>query len=138
MQRSFINLCHSLSKKSDSVLCLTSCLDYLLAGTESGSLVLYELNTMRALLKVKSEIGTILAIHCFNNLVFASSNQGIVKIWTVEVLDNETVKLKPLFSLYGVCESGNILSIAYCDRNQTLYMGFADCSIQWYDICVYF
>lgn len=102
--------------------------NFLYAGTVSGHLVTYDLETYQEVSCIPAHTGSILTLIVQDDMLFSGSSDSLIKVWKP--------KRKPEFLhlIYMLSDIGDIFSMAYNSRTKTLYIGAQNASIHW--VCI--
>ncbi|WFD36510.1 hypothetical protein MCUN1_003393 [Malassezia cuniculi] len=120
---------HTISVHKSPVLSLAADRErgHLFAGTLSGTIYVWDIVTQQEKAQFVGHTRSVLAmvVAPSRNLLFSSSCDSTVRVW-------DTHTLQPLALIYPASDNvGDILSLAWCDDEMTLYLGCQNTSIQW-------
>lgn len=120
-----LELCQTLSHASDSVLAVAASDRYLFAGTQSGSIKVWDRTTFLPIQNLEGHTRGILCmvISPDQKILFSGSGDGTVRVW-----DAQNPGLK--YVLRTSPHVGDILSLAYLASANTIFLGCQDTSIQ--------
>lgn len=116
-------------KDQKSILSLTVCDRHVYAGTQGGDLLVWSLSTFELLHELHAHRGSCLGLFISADckLLFSSGGDAIVNVWC-------TRDFRRLYSIYSTYDVGDVFSVTYSARLQTVYLGAQNTSIQWYDL----
>lgn len=121
------DLLHNL-KHDSSVLSLvvSEQTESIYAGTQDGEIVVWSLATFQQIHKVQAHKRSVLCLFLSSDgkKLFSSAGDPIVNLWC-------PVTMKRLYEIYSTYDVGDIFSVAYSARQDTLYLGAQNTSIQW-------
>lgn len=98
---------------------------YLFAGTVSGMLITYNLQTYQEVFRQRAHTGSILTMIAQGGLLFTGSSDSLVKIW----IPGPEPQFK--HTVYVVTDIGDVFSMAFHTKTCTLYLGTQNASIHW-------
>lgn len=98
---------------------------YLFAGTVSGTLITYDLQTYQEVHRQKAHTGSILTMISQGGFLFTGSSDSLVKVW----IPGPEPQFK--HTVYVVTDIGDVFSMAYHTETSTLYLGTQNASIHW-------
>lgn len=103
--------------------------DVLFAGVQGGSIVVWSLQTYELLATVPAHKESVLglALSEDRSLLFSTGADSIVNVWSTQTLQR-------LYSLHSFFEIGDVFCVAHSTRQQTLFWGAQNSSIQWYKL----
>ena len=112
-------------KDQGSILALLVFGSKLFAGTQSGDLLVWSLDTFELLAKIHAHRGSVLCLHLSTDkkFLFSSAGDAIVNVWC-------TSKLTRQYSIYSKYDVGDVFCVAYSTDLQTVYLGAQNTSIQ--------
>ncbi|KAF8453325.1 hypothetical protein BGX38DRAFT_1178001 [Terfezia claveryi] len=118
-------------QQNESVLALavSKSLGLIYAGSGSGGIMAWSIETYEPVATMKNHTGGVLAL-CLSDdekLLFSSGGDAIVNVW-------DAVGFKLLYSIYSTFDVGDVFCIAYSSSLQTAYFGAQNTSVQWYDL----
>lgn len=106
-----------------------ACFDkYLYAGTVSGQLVTYDLETYQEVNSISAHTGSILTMIVQDGMLFTGSSDSLIKVW------KPARKPEFVHLIYMLSDIGDIFSMAYNSTTQVLYVGAQNASLQW--VCI--
>ncbi|KAL8776466.1 MAG: hypothetical protein Q9213_008262 [Squamulea squamosa] len=116
-------------KNERSILALAVSEARLFAGTQSGEILVWSLDTYERLNSIKAHHRSVLSLYVSNDqgLLFSSAGDAIVNVWC-------THSLGRLYSIYSTYDVGDVFCVAYSASLKTVYLGAQNTSIQWYDL----
>ncbi|KAI9657860.1 MAG: hypothetical protein M1831_004096 [Alyxoria varia] len=115
-----------------SILCLAATDEYVYAGTQSGHILTFYLQTFECTKALRAHEGSILGL-CLsedNKLLFSSASDRIVNVWSTKALELEA-------SIYSTYDVGDIYCVVYSTKLNTVFLGAQNTSIQWHDLTDY-
>ncbi|KAI0026253.1 glutathione degradosome [Xylariomycetidae sp. FL0641] len=119
-------LYHNL-KHSSSVLALAVSDATIYAGTQDGEIVVWSLDTFQRIYQIQAHKRSVMSLVLSDDrsLLFSSASDPIVSVWCPTTMSR-------LYEIYSTYDSfGDIFSIAYSSRYETVYYGAQNTSIQW-------
>ncbi|KAL8649025.1 MAG: hypothetical protein Q9226_005750 [Calogaya cf. arnoldii] len=121
-------LFHKVKDKT-SILALAVSEARLFAGTQSGEILVWSLDTYERLRSIKAHHRSVLSLHVprAQGLLFSSAGDAIVNVWCIHSLDR-------LYSIYSTYDVGDVFCVAYSVSLDTVYLGAQNTSIQWYNL----
>ncbi|WFD47185.1 hypothetical protein GLX27_001833 [Malassezia furfur] len=102
----------------------------LFAGTQSGTIFVWNLVTQQPYAQLVGHTRSVLALTFAQNegWLFSASSDSTVRLWDVR-------HLRPIALIYPASDNtGDILAMAWCPSVHTLFLGCQDTSIQWISI----
>ncbi|KAL8736805.1 MAG: hypothetical protein Q9166_000171 [cf. Caloplaca sp. 2 TL-2023] len=116
-------------KNERSILALAVADARLFAGTQSGEILVWSLDTYERQSSVKAHHRSVLSLYVSEaqGLLFSSAGDAIVNVWC-------THSLRRLYSIYSTYDVGDVFCVVYSASLQTVYLGSQNTSIQWYDL----
>ena len=117
-------LSHKIKNQS-SILALLVSESKIFAGTQSGDLLVWSLETFDLLANVHAHRGSILCLYLSadGRLLFSSAGDAIVNVWCTSNLTRQ-------YSIYSKYDVGDVFCVAYSTTLQTIYLGAQNTSIQ--------
>ncbi|KAJ5225700.1 hypothetical protein N7468_006925 [Penicillium chermesinum] len=114
---------------SRSVLALAVDEECVFAGLQGGDIVAWSLDTYDLVLSVHAHKESVLSLYLSEdlNLLFSSGGDSIVNVWSTNTFER-------LYSIYSHHDVGDIFTVAYSVRYQTIYCGAQNTSIQWCEL----
>lgn len=128
LQHALPTLSHRM-KNDSSILALALSDDHLFAGTQSGEILIYSLDTYERVAVIEAHKGSVLDL-CLcreEGLLFSSAADRITNVWDLTTFER-------VYSLYSTYDTGDVFCVAYSARLRTVYLGAQNTSIQWYDL----
>ncbi|CAL8578828.1 hypothetical protein XPA_004601 [Xanthoria parietina] len=121
-------LFHKVNNES-SIIALAVSEARLFAGTQSGEILVWSLDTYERLRSIKAHHRSVLSLYVSNaqGLLFSSAGDAIVNVWC-------THSLNRLYSIYSTYDVGDLFCVAYSASLKTVYLGAQNTSIQWYNL----
>ncbi|KAH9890279.1 glutathione degradosome [Xylariomycetidae sp. FL2044] len=119
-------LYHSL-KHNSSIIALVVSNDCIYAGTQDGEIVVWTIGTFQQKHRIQAHKRSVMCLHLSEDgsLLFSSASDPIVNIWSPNTMER-------LYEIYSLSDSfGDIYSVTYSSRYDTVYYGAQDTSIQW-------
>ncbi|KAJ4502269.1 hypothetical protein HRR73_009521 [Exophiala dermatitidis] len=100
--------------------------DVLFAGVQGGSIVAWSLDTYKPLATVPAHKESVLglALSEDRSLLFSTGADSIVNVWSTQTLQR-------LYSLHSYFEIGDVFCVVHSPKEQTLFWGAQNSSIQW-------
>ncbi|KAG0144991.1 hypothetical protein CROQUDRAFT_659306 [Cronartium quercuum f. sp. fusiforme G11] len=118
------------SQDTDSVLSLVADhrAGHVFGGSQLGDIHVWSLHTFFPITRLVGHQSSVLSlsISVDRSLLFSSSGDNTIRIWDSTRFGNSLYVIKP-----SIDRCGDVLSLAWCDRLNTLYLGCQDASIQW-------
>ncbi|KAL9604663.1 MAG: hypothetical protein Q9219_000383 [cf. Caloplaca sp. 3 TL-2023] len=116
-------------KNERSILALAVSDSRLFAGTQSGEILVWSLDTCERIASIKAHLHSVLSLHVAKDkaLLFSSAGDAIVNVWCLDTLS-------PLYSIYSTYDVGDVFCIAYSPLLETVYLGSQNTSIQWFNL----
>ncbi|KAI5953412.1 hypothetical protein KGF54_002784 [Candida jiufengensis] len=128
---------HKWTHTHSILCCIASPINNLLyCGTQDGKVLVFDLKTYSLKNVIERgntthQINSVLTI-CLNrkeDILFVAGSDSLIKVYDVKNNFNCT------HILYSLVDIGDIYSIVWCDKLQTLYIGAQNASILWCKIC---
>ncbi|KIK56110.1 hypothetical protein GYMLUDRAFT_47327 [Collybiopsis luxurians FD-317 M1] len=120
---------HSLHKLNSSILCLAANDAYIFSGNQDNDILVWDKKTFELKATLKGHTRSVLALVYAEDKkwLFSSSGDSTVRVWS-------TITLKPVYIIdtYAETCAGDLFSIAWCKRFQTIYIGCQNTSLQWF------
>jgi di- and tripeptidase len=118
-------LAHHLQNDS-SILALAVGERFIYAGTQDGEIVVWSLASFELVLRIQAHTRAVLCLFLSadGQLLFSSAGDAIVNAWC-------PVNLKRIYHIYSTYDVGDVFSVAYSQKFQTVYLGAQNTSIQW-------
>ena len=112
-------------KNQGSILTLLVSDSKIFAGTQSGDLLVWSLETFEFLAKVHAHRGSVLCLCLSANrkLLFSSAGDAIVNVWCTSSLTRQ-------YSIYSKYDVGDVFCVVFSTQSQTAYLGAQNTSIQ--------
>ena len=103
--------------------------DVLFAGTQGGSIIVWSLETYQLLATVPAHKESVLSLALSEDraLLFSTGADSVVNVWSTQTLHR-------LYSLHSHFEIGDIFCVVHSTKNQTLFWGAQNSSIQWHKL----
>ncbi|KAL9603754.1 MAG: hypothetical protein Q9179_002076 [Wetmoreana sp. 5 TL-2023] len=116
-------------KNERSILALAVSDAKLFAGTQSGHILVWSLDTYERLASIKAHHRSILSLYVSRDqgLLFSSAGDAIVNVWSIHNLEG-------IYSIYSTYDVGDVFCVVYSPALQTVYLGAQNTSIQWYNL----
>lgn len=127
-------LSHTFTQCKDSILALANAKSLLFAGTQRGSIYVWDIDKLQLIRKYENvHQGHILALHASQDseYLFSAGADGMLRIWRL-ASSSDTELLWMEFHVHIAEDSGDVRSLAYCDATKTVYLGCTNTSIQWF------
>jgi len=112
-------------KDQKSILTLLVADSKIFAGTQSGDLLVWSLETFEFLANIHAHRGSVLCL-CLSadkKLLFSSAGDAIVNVWCTSSLTRQ-------YSIYSKYDVGDVFCVVYSTDLQTVYLGAQNTSIQ--------
>ncbi|CDO56314.1 hypothetical protein DV495_004245 [Geotrichum candidum] len=111
---------------SHSVLSLAATSAWIIAGTGSGDIILFNKTTFEKDHVLSGHSGSVysLAITPDEQFLFSGSADSLVKAWDLSTR-------KELYTIYSVYDIGDVFSVVWAPNNEYLILGSQNASIQW-------
>lgn len=96
------------------------------AGTESGRILVYDLNTFEVAATMTGHCGSIycLTLTADGQFLFSGGSDSLVKVWSLK-------EFREVYTIFSIYDIGDIFSIAWVPSQETLYIGSQNTYIQW-------
>ncbi|KAI5852733.1 hypothetical protein DFP73DRAFT_469640 [Morchella snyderi] len=114
-----------------SILSLAVSKDYVYAGSQTGEILVWSIETFEKVATLEGHQGSVLSL-CLaedQSLLFSSAGDAIINIWDSTTFEN-------LYTIYSTFDLGDVFCVAYSPLQHTAYFGAQNTSIQWYDLKV--
>lgn len=120
---------HTLHDPGASILAIAADPRYIYTGGQSPNILTWNKRTFLLESTLVGHTGSVLALEYApdKTWLFSASGDSTVRVWSTETL-GALYTLDP--HLYSA--SGDLFSIAWCSKLQTLYIGCQDTSLQWF------
>ncbi|KAL7268643.1 hypothetical protein RUND412_008720 [Rhizina undulata] len=114
---------------SRSILSLVVSRKYIYAGSQSGEILIWSIETYELVATLKGHQGSVLSLNLAEeqSLLFSSAGDAIINVWNSETFEH-------LHSIYSTFDVGDVFCVAYSPTLQIAYFGAQNTSIQWYDL----
>ncbi|KAI9144806.1 hypothetical protein BKA69DRAFT_1025508 [Paraphysoderma sedebokerense] len=126
-----VDITHSLHsiKTAGSILCTALTPDLVFAGFQEGYIEVWCVHTFQKLATLKGHSRSVLCLTIAKNgtLLLSSSGDGTCRIWDI-------AKLKCVQIILAGENSGDIFSLVYSSRLDTIFIGCQNTSIQWFKL----
>ncbi|KIY71497.1 Zn-dependent exopeptidase [Cylindrobasidium torrendii FP15055 ss-10] len=123
-------LTHTLHELHSSVLSLAASEQYIFSGSQNQDISVWSKKSFKLKHTLCGHTGSVLALEyaADREWLFSSSGDSTVRVWS-------TTSLKPLYVIDPYLETGagDLFSLAWSKRLQTLYIGCQNTSLQWLD-----
>ncbi|TQN69515.1 putative di- and tripeptidase DUG2 [Colletotrichum shisoi] len=120
-------LLHNL-KHDSSVLALAVSAENerIYAGTQDGEIVVWSLATFHQERIVQAHKRSVLSLYPTpdGSMLFSSAGDPIINVWCPKTMNR-------LYEIYSTYDVGDVFSVAYSARHDTVYVGAQNTSIQW-------
>ena len=112
-------------KNQRSILTLLVSDSTIFAGTQSGNITLWSLETFQILANVHAHRESVLCLYLSadKKLLFSSAGDAVVNVWC-------TTSLERQYSIYSKYDVGDVFSVVYSTELRTVYLGAQNTSIQ--------
>jgi di- and tripeptidase len=115
-------------KSSQSIMSLAVDGANVFAGTQTGQILVYSLETYQFKRELTGHRGSvyclILTQDCEERYLISGSSDSLLKVWDIDTFEE-------VFTIYSVHDIGDIFSVAWAPLQQTVYFGAQNASIQW-------
>ncbi|KAF8921560.1 hypothetical protein CPB85DRAFT_1271425 [Mucidula mucida] len=123
-------LSHSLHELHSSVLSLAASDWYIFSGSQNEDISVWCKKSFKLKDTLRGHTGSVLALvyAAEKEWLFSSSGDSTVRVWS-------TVSLKPIYVIDPYLETGagDLFSLAWSKKLQTIYIGCQNTSLQWFD-----
>ncbi|EWC46418.1 hypothetical protein DRE_04361 [Drechslerella stenobrocha 248] len=111
-----------------SVLAIAVSARHIYAGTQSGDIAVFSIETYDHITDLKGHSRCILSLVLSDDesLLLSSAGDAIVNVWSADTFER-------VHTIYSVFDVGDIFCVAYSSKLSTVYFGAQNTSIQWYD-----
>ena len=118
-------------KSEASILSLAVSESNIYAGTQDGLLLGWTLRAYEQLEPVQAHRDSLLSLFLSKDgkMLFSSGGDAIVNVW-----DTGTEPLQRLYSIYSTYDVGDLFCVVYSSKEQRIYLGAQNTSIQWCDL----
>ncbi|PWW77941.1 glutathione degradosome [Tuber magnatum] len=116
-------------KHDGSILSLCVSDELIYAGSQSGEIMVWSLETFQLVRSVQAHQGSVLCLYLADHqsVLFSSAGDAIINVWDAKTFEN-------LYSIYSTFDVGDVFCVVYSSALQTTYFGAQNTSIQWYDL----
>ncbi|PVV04872.1 hypothetical protein BB560_000618 [Smittium megazygosporum] len=110
----------------DSVLSLAMSKNIVFSGSQNGYIYVWDRVTFKLIKKIKAHNGGIMCLTLGenNSLLLSGSCDSVIKAW-------DTITLKCKYQIVAGRNSGTIFSIVYSSKNNCIFLGCQNTTIQW-------
>lgn len=119
---------HHTLQHDTSILALAVSKDSIFVGTQNGEIIVWSLATFRQTHCIQAHNRSVMCLcltDCGRMLISSAASDPIVNIWCPDSMER-------LFEIYSTSDSfGDIFSVAYSPKHETVYYGAQNTSIQW-------
>ncbi|KAG0637865.1 hypothetical protein HOY80DRAFT_222734 [Tuber brumale] len=118
-------------KHNGSILSLCVSDELIYAGSQSGEILVWSIETFQLVKSVHAHQGSVLCLYLSDDqsVLFSSAGDAIINVWNAKTFEN-------LYSVYSTFDVGDVFCVVYSSALQTAYFGAQNTSIQWYDLKV--
>ncbi|KAI9031822.1 WD40-repeat-containing domain protein [Phycomyces nitens] len=119
---------HTISQEDEnSVLSLAASQRYLFSGSQSSKIHVWDLQNFTLVAILEGHRGSVLGLSISKDQkwLFSCSGDGTIRVW-------DTGTLKCTYSIVSCHDVGDVFSIVYSEKSNTLFFGSQNTSIQWY------
>ncbi|KAA8909966.1 hypothetical protein FN846DRAFT_775710 [Sphaerosporella brunnea] len=112
-----------------SILSLAVSEKYVYAGSQSGDILIWSIETYQLAATLKGHSGSVLSL-CLSpehSLLFSSAGDAMIQVWHSETFEN-------LHTIYSTFDVGDVFCVAFSAALKTAWFGAQNTSIQWYDL----
>ncbi|KAI5790462.1 WD40-repeat-containing domain protein [Pyronema domesticum] len=116
-------------KHDRSILSLAVSEKFIFAGSQSGEILIWSIDTYQLVATLKGHSGSVLCL-CLateGSLLFSSAGDAIIQVWNADTFEN-------IYTIYSTFDVGDVFCVAYSSTLQTAWFGAQNTSIQWYDL----
>lgn len=116
-------------KHERSVLSLAVSSKYVFAGSQTGEILIWSIETYQLVASPKGHSGSVLCL-CLpseQTMLFSSAGDAIIQVWNAETFEN-------LYTIYSTFDVGDVFCVAFSTSLQTAWFGAQNTSIQWYNL----
>ncbi|KAI5778432.1 hypothetical protein EDC01DRAFT_731807 [Geopyxis carbonaria] len=112
-----------------SILSLAVSNKFVFAGSQSGEILVWSIETYQLVGQLKAHTGSVLCLTLApdQSLLFSSAGDAIIQVWNSETFAN-------LYTIYSTFDVGDVFCVAVSESSQTAWFGAQNTSIQWYDL----
>ncbi|KAI3654271.1 hypothetical protein MP228_000990 [Amoeboaphelidium protococcarum] len=132
---SIVHCSHVFTHNNEPITCVRALLDgVIVVGGESGYLYVYSVDSFTMLNRVKAHdnhVFSILYVRNGENMLVSVGGDGNIKVWSCAPDFSSFQCIKVLRSTRNC---GDVQSIAYCTRNDHLYLGCKNTQICWFKL----
>lgn len=133
---SFTQCIHTFTQCQDSPLALVATRHELFAGTQRGSIYVWNMETMQLRCTLKGHQGHILSllVNKDQTILFSAGDENMVCVWNIGPgTDHYTC----IYVVHAGADCGDIHALAFNDATNTLYLGCKDASLQVRSWCAF-
>lgn len=111
---------------SNSVLSLAATKEWVIAGTGSGEILVFNKDTLATEWVFKGHSGSVysLSVTSDERFLFSGAADSLVKAWDLK-------QRKEIYTIYSRADIGDVFSIAWAPAHECLFLGAQNASIQW-------
>ncbi|KAF3905204.1 Beta-TrCP [Orbilia brochopaga] len=111
-----------------SVLAIAVSDEYIYAGTQSGDIAVFSIDTYDHVTDLKGHSRCVLSLTLSDDssLLLSSAGDALVNIWRAHTFEK-------VHTIYSTFDVGDVFCVAYSSKLSTVYLGAQNTSIQWYD-----
>ncbi|KAJ6256187.1 hypothetical protein Dda_9022 [Drechslerella dactyloides] len=111
-----------------SVLAIAVSEQYIYAGTQSGDVMVFSIETYDHVTDLKGHSRCVLSLVLSGDqsLLLSSAGDAVVNIWRAQTFEK-------VHTIYSTFDVGDVFCVAYSSKLSTVYLGAQNTSIQWYD-----
>ncbi|KDQ62261.1 hypothetical protein JAAARDRAFT_30154 [Jaapia argillacea MUCL 33604] len=122
-------LLHSLKQQNNSVLSLCADEDHIYSGSQYHNVEVWDIQSFTLKATLRGHTGSVLALEyaADKKWLFSSSGDSTVRIWSTK-----TLKLLYVLHPHLETDAGDIFSLAWSKKLQTIYFGCQNTSLQWF------
>ncbi|OZJ03237.1 hypothetical protein BZG36_03438 [Bifiguratus adelaidae] len=119
---------HTIGQKDQSVLSLAANEHYVFSGSQGGNIYIWDLATFTLCGQLEGHQGSVLGLTISPDTkkLFSSSGDGTVRVWSTETLKCLQL-IRPCFDV------GDIFSLVYSPKLDSIFIGCQNTSLQWYN-----
>lgn len=112
-----------------SILSLAATHEWIIAGTGSGDIMIFNKETFVTEWVFKGHSGSVysLTVTPDEQFLFSGAADSLVKAWDLHAR-------KELYTIYSRCDIGDVFSVVWAPNHEYLFLGAQNASIQWIQV----
>lgn len=112
-----------------SILSLAATHEWIIAGTGSGDIMIFNKETFATECVFKGHSGSVysLTVTPDEHFLFSGAADSLVKAWDLHAR-------KELYTIYSRCDIGDVFSVVWAPNHEYLFLGAQNTSIQWIQV----